>query len=122
MKLVCPALEGYVHNPSSGVPVLRRECRSQHLDFFDGIFDRFGLARCPDDAVPGVTAEIRFGSATWEVRGSLGVPAETGSGGDQPGRGIVCRNSSADDEKGRESSRHVLGPWLGADRWEAVWF
>ena len=28
--------------------------------------------------------------------------AETGSGGDQPDRGIVGRNSSADDEKERD--------------------
>jgi hypothetical protein len=40
--------------------------------------------------------------------------AETGSGGDQPDRGIAGRNSSADDETW--SSRHVLLPGLRADR------
>src|SRR6202023_2860512 len=53
--------------------------------------------------------------------------AETGSGGDQPDRGIAGRNSSR-TMRGAWSSRRVLLPGLGADRREAarsrprVWF
>jgi len=47
--------------------------------------------------------------------------AETGTGGDQPDRGIAGRNSSADDEKERDPPGTFFGLGHGADQREAVW-